>query len=313
MAGKTVRLSLMTRDCPRARIVHPRISVHGPAPVALPKAEPPRQVVLWRVAGLRADPAFDELARASTVFRQFEWVAVDRAAVGKEVATAAKIQAVLMTDATVDALLDQLGKSREHAASPIGDDPQFLYADTSRQPSLELGRVVAQLRSWGLWDRTLLVIADDHELVIHDAARYPSGTIIDEGAEATDLVPSILDALGVVPSTSHGVSLAPLAQGVGRGWARPSFATVADTTHVLRIGRWTIRVGGTGIPVLIDAVDDEAGARDLASSRPIERRMLTDAMGLLLPRRMQWKKAEWGVVSNMSPAGARALDEITGP
>ena len=71
MAGKTVRLSLRTRDCPRARLVQPRVTVHGPAPVALPKADPPRYVVLWRVAGLRADPGFDELARASTVFRQF--------------------------------------------------------------------------------------------------------------------------------------------------------------------------------------------------------------------------------------------------
>ncbi len=305
MAGKTVRLSLATRDCPRAKIVHPRITIHGPEPVALPRADPPRLVVLWRLSGLRADPGFDELARASTVFRQFEWMEIDRAAVGTAVATAAKLQAVLMTDATVDALLGHLDKLRE--------SPMFLYADTSREQSSQLGRVVAQLRSWGLWDQTLLVVADEHELVIHDAARYPSGTIVDEGAETMDVVPSILDALGVAPVASHGVSLAPLAQGLGRGWARPSFATVAETTHVLRLGRWTIRVGNTGVPVVIDAVDDAVGARDLASSRPIERRMLTDALGLLLPLRTQWKKAEWGVVSNLSPAGARALDEAPGP
>ena len=68
----------------RARSTHPRITLHGPAPVALPKADPPRYIILWVMDALRADkipiftpgaraqtPNFDELAKSSTVFRQY--------------------------------------------------------------------------------------------------------------------------------------------------------------------------------------------------------------------------------------------------
>lgn len=303
--GKVVRLSLKPRDCPRARVGHPRITVHGPAPTPLPKADPPRYVLVWKLASLRADPGFEELARASTVFRQFIWTDVDRTALGKAIAAPAKLQAILIADATVDALLAAFDKARAK--------PFFMYADTSRDPSSQLSRTIAQLKAWGFWDQTLVIVADAHELAIHDAARYPNGTTVEEGAEATDLIPTVLDALGHSYDGSRGVPLAALAQGIGRGWPRPSYAQPDEDTHVLRIGRWSIIVGNTGVPVVLDVVNDPGGAIDLARLRATERRMLTDALGLLLPLRSQWRKAEWGVVSNLSPAGARALDEAAAP
>jgi hypothetical protein len=303
--GKVVRLSLKPRDCPRARIGRPRITVHGPEATPLPKAAPPRYVLVWKLASLRGDPGFEELARASTVFRQFVWVEVDRRALGKAIATPAQLQAILIADASVDALLAAFDKARAK--------PFFMYADTSRESTAQLSRAIAQLKAWGFWDQTLVIVADAYELAIHDAARYPSGTIVEEGAEATDLIPTVLDALGQPFDGSQGVPLATLAQGIGRGWPRSSYAHRPEGTHVLRIGRWSIQVGSTGVPVVLDVVNDPGGAIDLASLRPIERRMLTDALGLLLPLRSQWKKAEWGVVSNMSPAGALALDEAAAP
>ena len=33
------------------------------------------------------------------------------------------------------------------------------------------------------------------------------------------------------------------------GWSRPTYTRVEDT-HVLQIGRWTLRVGSTGVPVV---------------------------------------------------------------
>ena len=39
----------------RACIAHPRITLHGPAPAPLPKAEPPKYVILWVMDALRAD------------------------------------------------------------------------------------------------------------------------------------------------------------------------------------------------------------------------------------------------------------------
>ena len=41
--------------------------------------------------------------------------------------------------------------------------------------------------------------------------------------------------------------------------------------------------------------------------------MLTDDLGLFLALRTQWKKIAWGVVTNMTGAGAAALDKAIEP
>lgn len=305
LAGKAVRLSLMTRDCPRAKLVHPRITVHGPAPALLPRAAPPRYVLVWKLGALRTDPSFDELSRAATLFTTFLWSEVDRTALGKAIAIAAKIQAVLIEDLTTEAVLARIDQSR--------DKPGFWFADTTREPATHLDRVIAQLKSWGIWDQTLLIVADDRTLAIHDGARFPNGTIVDEGAEADDLVPTILDALGQPPDpTARGASLVALAQGIGRGWPRPSHAATAGEATI-RLGGWLLWVTSAGVLLYKEQTRSQDERADLAATRPIERRLLTDSLGLLLPVRLQWKKSEWGVVSNLTPAGARALDEATAP
>jgi hypothetical protein len=38
--------------------------------------------------------------------------------------------------------------------------------------------------------------------------------------------------------------------------------------------------------------------------------MLTDNLGLFLALRWQWKKLAWGTTTNISTAGAAALDEV---
>src|SRR5690606_38473423 len=114
-------------------------------------------------------------------------------------------------------------------------------------------------------------------------------------------------------SSAQGASLVPLAQGIGRGWPRPSYASQYEYAHAMRVGRWKIRVSNRGVAVVNDFVADPSELKDYASSRPIERRMLTDNLGLFLALRKQWKKSEWGVVTNISAAGAAALDVVTAP
>ena len=151
-------------------------------------------------------------------------------------------------------------------------------------------------------------------LLVRDPSRFPGGTIIEEGAEGVDVLPTMLDALGQpLFSGAQGASLVPLGQGIGRGWARPSYASMYEYAHAMRIGRWKIRVGNAGFPVIGDMVDDAGETKDLAATRPIERRMLTDALGLFLALRKQWKKSEWGVVTNITTAGAAALDQAAAP
>ncbi len=471
IAGKVVRLSLTTRDCPRARVVAPRITMHGPDPAALPKSEPPRYVILWIMDALRADkipiftpgaraqtPNFDELAKSSTVFRQYYvqgnesqtshssmWSAVypavhnvrmagqggvwklDRklevlgeklsaaglfttAVTGNGFVTADAgyargfreyrnmmreqgiINGVIFGEKIVNDALARLDKHRVEptflfmgtidthgpwiarkpwidiyspgpyngpfkdygTAKELGFKPGLMGcsiippdADIERLRAIydsavsyhdqQVGRLVKQLKSWGIWDQTMLIITADHgeeffedtrcghggslrdslvrvPLLIHDPSRFPAGTIVDEGAEGIDLLPTMLSALGKGSvENAQGDSLVALAQGIGRGWPRPSYASQYEYAHAMRIGRWKLRVGSTGSVTVNDMTEDAGETKDYSGTRPIERRMLTDNLGLFLALRKQWKKSVWGVVSNISATGAHALDEVAAP
>lgn len=471
VGGKVVRLSLSARDCPRARLVHPRITLHGPAPERLPKADPPKLVILWIMDALRADkvpvftpgaraqtPNFDELAKTSAVFRQYYvqgnesqtshsslWTALYPAVhnvrmagqkgawkidhtfeiLGDQLTTAGlhtmgitgngfvnesggyargfrefrnmmreqgMINGVIYGEKIVDAVVakldvhrdkpafmfmgtidthgpwiarkpwidiyspgpykgpfQQFGTAKElgfrpgsmgcHIIPPKEDIERLraIYDSAVSYQDKQLGRLVAQLKSWGIWDQTMLIVTADHgeeffedgrcghggslreslirvPLLVRDPSRFPGGTIIDEGAEGVDVLPTMLDALGqpLFPA-AQGSSLIPLAQGIDRGWPRPSYASMYEYAHAMRLGRWKIRVANTGIPVIEDLVEDSGETKDYAKVRPIERRMLTDNLGLFLALRKQWKKSAWGVVSNITTQGAAALDEVAAP
>jgi hypothetical protein len=79
----------------------------------------------------------------------------------------------------------------------------------------------------------------------------------------------------------------------------------------MRIGRWKARVGRDGVPLIDDLVADPGETMDLSRSRPVERRMLTDNLGMFLAMRRVWRKDGWGVTTSVTPAGAAALDTIT--
>ena len=471
MAGQVVALSLVARDCPKAKITNARITLHGPPPVPLPAAAPPRYVILWIMDALRADkipiftpgaraqtPNFDELAKSSAVFRQYYvqgnesqtshssmWSGVypavhnvrlagvggnwklpaDLPLIATELSEAGLyttavtgngfvnadggyargfkefrnlmrekgiINGIIYGETIVDAALGQLDKRRA--------DPTYLFMGTidthgpwiARKPWIDIyspgrytgpfqefgtakdlgfkpgsmgcsiipppadverlraiydsavsyhdkqvGRLIAQLKSWGIWDQTMLVITADHgeelfedrrcghggslrdsltrvPLLIHDPARFPGGTIVDEGAEAVDLLPTMLTAVGAtIPDGVQGHSLEPLAQSFGRAWPTPSYASMYEYAHAMRIGRWKARVGKAGVPIIGDMVDDPGETKDVSQLKPVERRMLTDNLGMFLALRRQWKKGAWGDVTNVTTAGAAALDEAATP
>jgi arylsulfatase A-like enzyme len=212
-----------------------------------------------------------------------------------------------------------------------------IYDSAISYQDVQVGRLVQQLTSWGIWDQTMLIITADHgeelfedqrcghggslrdsltrvPLLIHDPARFPGNVVVNEGAEGVDVMPTVLDAIGSTqPAGPQGAPLAPLAQGVGRGWPRPSYASQYEYAHAMRIGRWKIRVGPRGVPLVGDMAADPGETRDAGPSHPVERRMLTDNLGLFLAVRTQWQKAAWGVVSNVTATGARALDEASTP
>jgi arylsulfatase A-like enzyme len=472
-SGKVVRLALTARDCPHARVTHPRITLHGPEVQPLAAAPPPKFVILWVMDALRVDkvgvftpgaraqtPNLDELAKSSAVFRQYYvqgnesqvshssmWTGLYPAVHGVRDVDIDKggtwkldpkltLLAQQMADAgyyttavtgngfvnsdggysrgfkefknpmrdgkvmndfipgakLVDLAIAQLNKHRTEptylflgtidthgpwvarkpwidiyspgpyhgpfqefgtafdlgitptsmgcAKIPPPDDIERLraiYDSAVSYHDQQLGRLIAQLKSWGIWDQTMLIVTADHgeelfedtrcghggslrdsllrvPLLVHDPSRFPGGTIVDEGAECVDLMPTILSALGRPPvDAAQGDALEPLAQGVARGWPRPSYASMYEYAHAMRIGRWKVRVGPNGVPVIGDLVAEPSELKDLASLRPVETRLLTDHLGMLLALRKQWKKRTWGVVTDVTAEGAAALDEASTP
>ena len=201
----------------------------------------------------------------------------------------------------------------------------------------QLGRFVEKLKKWGIWDQTLFILTADHgeelfedvrcghggslrdslvrvPMLIHDPARFPGGTIVDEGAEGVDLLPTIMDAIGKpAPAAAQGEPMENSAQGLGRGWVRPSYTSMYELAHTMRLGRWKLRVTGQGGVIVDDLIADVGETKDLTATHPTERRMLTDNLGVFLALRKQWKKTAWGVVSNVSHDGAAALDRAETP
>jgi arylsulfatase A-like enzyme len=468
MADRVVALTLTARDCPRATIKAPRITLHGPDPVARARAVPPRYVILWVMDALRADkipiftpgaraqtPNFNELAKTSTVFRQYYvqgnesqtshssmWTGlypavhnVRLAGVGgawrigsqfdllAQEVSAAHYATVAVTgngyvnedggyargfqefrnmmhetgvengiiygQEILDAALAKLDRHRSEptylflgtidthgpwiarkpwidiyspgpyhgpfqeygTAKDLGfkagsmgcsvvpppadvERLRAIYDSAISYHDVQVGRLITQLKYWRIWDQTMLIITADHgeelfedqrcghggslrdsltrvPLLIHDPSRFPADAIVDEGAEGVDIMPTVLEALGVAPPDGpQGAPLEALAQGVGRGWARPSYASQYEYAHAMRIGRWKIRVGPRGTPLIGDMTGDPGETRDAGPSHPVERRMLTDNLGMFLALRTQWRKAAWGVVSSVTPAGAIVLDGL---
>ena len=148
-------------------------------------------------------------------------------------------------------------------------------------------------------------------LLISYPPLFPPGKVVDEGVEIIDLLPTIVDALGgKQPGDAQGESLVPLAQGDGAGYPRPAIASQYELAHTMRLGRWKLWIGGSGDVRLFDAATDAAESKELSAERPLERRFVTDAMGLWMAYQAQWKKSRWGVASNHKPELAARSREV---
>ena len=375
-AGKVVRLALIARDCPRARVVHAAITLHGAGvPLAAPgapsaPAPPPRFIVLWTIDGLRADrlaafapsgaataktPNLDELARASAIFRQVYAQSPAPQPSYASLWTSRYAPAALLDPRlpTIASELAAAGYAELHAVADLAhhrDRPAYAQLDTTIAASAgctpagydaavadqdrQLGQLVAQLKAWGIWDQTMLVVtsdrgeelADDGQctaagltrdavvhvpLLVRDPDRFAAGSIADDGADLVDVLPTLLAAVG--RPSPDGVQGAPLEQAASRGWPKPSYASDDDTMHVMRIGRWKLSVYPKGAPAVDDFVADPDESKDLAFDHPIERRMLTDNLGLFLALRASWRRAAWGVTTSVTSAGAAAMDDAATP
>jgi arylsulfatase A-like enzyme len=194
-----------------------------------------------------------------------------------------------------------------------------------------MGQLVDKLKSWGVWDTTMLVITADHgdeqwedgrvghggserdtllhvPLLIHYPPMFPA-TQVTEGTESIDIVPTLADALGVAQDPEwQGASLIPVSNGQG-GYPVMSFSSQYEDWHAGRIGRWKLKLHGPNAPHLFDLAKDPDEHADIYGKSEIGARLLLDPMWTLRQWNSEWKKAQWGNASNVSSRFAADMGE----
>ncbi len=226
-------------------------------------------------------------------------------------------------------LLDRV----ECARTPEGRDLDRLRAiyDTtvSYQDAL-LVQLVDRLAQWGILDQTLLVITSDHgqemwedgrcghgtsfresvlgvPLLLHYPPLLAGGQMVSGGAEAVDVLPTLLRVLGLAaPEHVQGQSLLELAQ--APGYPRPMFAAFEDVAHAVRLANWKLLAGRSGVAAVYDLAADPNETKNLAATHAFERRFLTDVLSLHVFHRALWNQRAWGVPANLTAAGWQQLE-----
>lgn len=196
-----------------------------------------------------------------------------------------------------------------------------------------VGQLIEKLKTWGVYDQTMIIITADHgdeqwedgrvghggseretllhvPLLIHYPPLFPAGKVM-EGTEGIDIVPTLADALGVATDPEwQGQSLIPLANGAG-GYPLMSFSSQYENGHAGRIWPWKLKLMGTGAPRLYNLAKDPDERNDLwgKASAEVGARLLLDPMWILRNWNVEWKKSQWGNAADVSSRFASDLGE----
>jgi arylsulfatase A-like enzyme len=174
----------------------------------------------------------------------------------------------------------------------------------------EIGSLFDGLRSAGLWDRTMVVVAGDHgemmgehHLVAHQFSLYRAvrhvpllvrwpgasddGRVVDSVVRLEDVFPTVLEACGLpVPGDLDGASLARGLEGrvaraiqgdatttltsAERAFPGVDFRPMAGRTDAVFDGRFHLVAFADGRTELYDVTADPAESRNLAAERPAD-------------------------------------------
>ena len=213
------------------------------------------------------------------------------------------------------------------------DHVRALYdSNVSYQDDL-LGKLIAKLTEWGIYEQTMIIITADHgdeqwedgrvghagsqkQTLIHVplVIRYPGlfpATKVESGTEGIDITPTMADAIGVAHDPEwQGQSLVALANGQVL-YPLMASSSQYENFHGGRIGHWKIRVAGTGKPELYNLAKDAGERKDLwgTASAAIGARLLLDPVWLLRSWNVEWKKSQWGNAAMVSSRFAADLGE----
>ncbi len=171
-----------------------------------------------------------------------------------------------------------------------------LYNEEVAYTDAKVGELLDRLRETGWYDRSIIVITSDHgeefqehgrflhESVHESVARIPLLIRLPGGeprgsvealAESVDIVPTILDALGLeIPDRLQGESLLPILEG---DEPQTEFAIIQSTA--MRSSKWKVMPGGEGTRALYDLENDPGETRDVAREHPDVMRRFEEALG----------------------------------
>ncbi len=201
-----------------------------------------------------------------------------------------------------------------------------LYDDEIRYFDGQFSRLVASLREDDLLDRSLLIFTSDHgeEFLEHGHVghcrgvwdtltrvpffvRFPSttdGTRIDTAVQLVDILPTVLDELGIEAAATpfEGLTLRPLLEG---GEPARAFAFTDQSRYrAADDGRWQLILDGVeSSATLYDLRADPLQQRDLSTQNPSQ----AERMGAVLNR---WLKdtGQW-VRFDEALAASKAKEE----
>ncbi|MDJ0852497.1 MAG: sulfatase, partial [Myxococcota bacterium] len=166
------------------------------------------------------------------------------------------------------------------------------YRANLRHADAAFGALRERIEDAGLWDGALVVFLSDHgeaffghrrfghnahlyEDMIHipflvrppTAAGIPPRRL-SQPVETIDLLPTILDALGLpVPPQAEGDSLWPLIRGEAKALVGPEVvtSTMSRERHAIRLGRWKYIRGPRDREELFDLAEDPDETRNLVA------------------------------------------------
>jgi len=115
----------------------------------------------------------------------------------------------------------------------------------------------------------------------------------------TDVVPTILDLMGIAPDARvQGESLLPMVLRQGP-WVPRVEPSEYGRSYSLRSQGLHYIVDYGGNESLYDIVADPAEKADLTTKRPFALRYFRDLAGIYLAHRQDWHEATWGTLNNL--------------
>lgn len=212
---------------------------------------------------------------------------------------------------------------RPEIARLLPDDDGYLAE--VRYTDAQIGELLAHLEALGLRDHTLVVLVADHgegrgdhgesthsyllyestirvPLVLWGPSNLPAGRRVTSLASSVDLVPTVLDWLGLpVPEDLAGRSLLPLLAGSSDDATRSAYGESIEFARVFagmplrffRRGDW--KYIHQPKPALYNLREDPSERRDLASQQPERVARLREELAALLDNAVPARGAETGV------------------